>query len=314
MDAAVVFEDLFKEIFSKKSIGNFEDKLFLNKSYLKNFRVFLKYCVVEGSAFMVIAMIIYWQFFGQRVEFLVIVGAMGFFAPFGVNYVLEDIIFERNKRKKEEMLGDLLLEASVFCDDASMAKTIEIISIHDFGILGEDFKRAHGEIKNGAGVEEALERIMKLNKSAAYSRVIGLFLHGYRTGAKISLMFKESAEDLLNSKAIIKERQATMLITKYTLLLSAGIIVPAVLGSIIGLVSGFSSAGIGGIELGLSREKRDAIFSAAISAVSVYVFEYSVLSSIFLAQQEGNKKNFWIFASILVPLSMAVFAVAQSLS
>jgi len=312
MEANKAIESLFREIFDEKRIIQFENKLLLNNSKMKNFKGYIAFSIIEGICVMIIAMFAYWQFFGQKPEILVIFASIGFFAPFAINYIFQDLVFERRKQKKEELLSDLLLEASIFCDESSMAKTIAIIAEHDFPLIEEDFKRANNEIHNGASVEEALNRIKLLNNSKAYSRAIDLFIHGYKTGAKLSEMFKESAEDLLETKAIIKERQATMLITKYTLLLSAGLIVPAVLGSIIGLVGGFSNSGLSGIDLGLDKEQRTALFSAAILATTLYILEYSALSSFFLALQEGNKKNFWVYAIILVPISITIFSLAQT--
>ncbi len=312
MEANKAIELLLRELFDANKVIKFENKLTINNSKMRTFKGFISISIIEGTALMICAMMIYWQFIGQKIEFLIITGIFGFFAPFLFNYIFQDLVFERRKQKKEEMLSDLLLEASVFCDESSMAKTIAIISQHEFELIDSDFKRAHKEITNGASVEEALNRIKFLNDSKAYSRAIDLFIHGYKTGAKISNMLKESAEDLLETKAIIKERQATMLITKYTLLLSAGLIVPAVLGAIIGLVGGFNGSGLAGIELGLNKEQRAALFDSAILSTAIYIFEYSALSSFFLALQEGNKKNFWIYSLILIPAAMAVFTLSQT--
>jgi len=263
---------------------------------------------------MILCMALFAQFINTNIDHLLLIAVVGFVTPFFVNYLFQDIVFEKRKREKEDALSDLLLEASVFCDEASMEKTIKRISNQETGLLSKDFNRAYNEIKNGASIEEALLRIKELNKSKAYNRVIDLLLQGYKSGARISETLKETAEDLLESKAIIKERQAVMLVTKYTLILAAGIIVPAILGLIIGLVSGFNFSSIGELSLGLTIEERKNLFESAISGTTIYIFEYALLSSFFLSLQEGNKKNFWVYSLVLVPISTTIFLIAKSMN
>ena len=104
-----------------------------------------------------------------------------------------------------------------------------------------------------------------------------------------------------------------MLVTKYTLLLSAGIIVPSILGSITGLVTGLNFNSLGEIGIGLSTELRKELFNTATTGTNLYIIEYSLLSSFFLAIQEGNKKMFWIYASILTPIAIIIFIITKAL-
>jgi pilus assembly protein TadC len=311
MDAVIFFEGILKSSVGEKKLKRFEDKLLLNNSKTKTLKSWILLCVIEGIALMTLCMLLAWKL-NFRPDILLLLGAAGFFAPLGINYLFQDILFEKRKRKKEELLCDLLLEASVFCDNNSMERTIAKIAEHDFPLLREDFMRAHNEIKNGAALEEALERINELNQSKAYSRVIDLFIQGYLSGAKLSEIMKETAEDLLETKAIIRERQAVMLVTKYTLLLAAGIIVPAVLGLIIGLVSGLNFDSLGDLSIGMGVEERKEMLKSSIFGTTIYVFEYAVISSFFLALHEGNKKQFWVYLIFLLPTALTAFSLAQA--
>ncbi len=313
MDAIILFENALKQILEEARIKNFENKLLLNQSKLKNLKGYLLFSTICGTLLMVLSLIISFYIFKNNFDIIFIVTIIGFILPFFAIYLFEDILFEYKKRQKEEILSDLLLEASVFCDESSMEQTIKKISNSDFDLLSTDFNRAFGEIKNGASIESALNHIKELNKSRSYSRVIDLFLQGYQSGARISETLKETAEDLLETKAILKERQAVMLVTKYTLILSSGIIVPAILGLIVGLVSGLNFHSMGEIGLGLSIEMRKALFESAILGTNIYIFEYALLSSFFLAIQEGNKKNFWVYALVLTPISTIIFTLAKTL-
>jgi len=312
MDVVLALEEFSQIVFGRNRVIDFEEKLLLNKSRMRNFKTFLLFGTCEGIIAMIAAMFCVWSIKNGEIDQAIIAGIGAFFLPMLLNYLFHDLLFEKRKRQKEELLSDLLLEASIFCDESSTEKTIKRIAEQDFPLLKEDFENAYAQIKNGASIEEALLRIKKLNKSSAYGRVIDLLIQGNKSGTKISKILSETAEDLLESKAILKERQAVMLVTKYTLLLSSGIIVPAVLGLIIGLVSGLNFSSMGELGIGLGPVERKALFETGILSTTIYVFEYSALSSFFLALQEGNKKNFFIYALFLIPISFLVFYSAKT--
>ena len=272
---------------------------------------FLTLSIFEGIGVMLVAMVLIWSL--KLHDFYIILSGLSFFLPLILNYMFQDILFEKRKLQKEALLPDLLLEASVFCDETSFIGTIKRLSMQDFPLLSSDFQRAFSEISNGSGVEETLERMRKLNKSRAFSSVLSLLLQGYNSGANMSEMFKEAAENLLEMQAVLRERGAVMLINKYTLILAAGFIVPAILGLIVGLVSGMSFDSIGEMSLGMSVEERIRMLELATLGTNIYLGEYALISAFFLALQEGNKKNFWIYAAILLPLALIIFHLAQIL-
>jgi len=312
MDSTILFRNLIGFFAEKEKIKSFEDKLFLNQSIAKNFDAFIRHSIIEGIIFMISLMVLGASIFSLG-EVIVVIGTTAFFVPFLLNYIYQDVLFEKRKRKREDLLPDLLLEGSVFCDQKSLVKTIHSFSEQEMPFLSKDFERVYRDIKNGSSVEDALERNKRLNKSESYNRVIDLLLQSYSSGGKVSELLRELAEDLMETKAIVKERQAVMLVTKYTLLLSAGIIVPAILGTVIGLVSGLGFETMKDVGVGLSLGERTELFGLAVLGTTIYIFEYAVLSSFFLALQEGNKKQFWVYLMILVPCGAIAFAFAQGL-
>jgi pilus assembly protein TadC len=312
-ELVVLFRNMFGFFFNDEKIIEFEEKLLMNDNRIKDLNFFIHYSLLFGGIISIIGMLICF-YAGFETEKYLICGVVLFFIPFFLNYLFQDILFEKRKRKREELLPEVLLEASVFCDENSLLKTIQKISEQDFELISKDFANALREIKKGAGFEEALERMKKLNKSKEYSRVIDLLLQGYNSGAEMSELFKETAEDLLENKAIIKERQAVMLVTKYTLLLASALIVPAILGLIIGLVSGFNFSSLGAMEFGLSVAEREAMFSLAVLGTNFYIIEYAILSAFFLSLQEGNKKQFWVYCLFILPVTLLTFFFAQTLA
>ena len=312
MDLIKIFRIGFHFFFNDEKIIEFEEKLLMNDTRVKNLNLFIYYSLFFGGVTSITSMLVCF-YAGLSMEKYLICGYIVFFIPFFLNYLFCDILFEKRKRKKEDLLPEVLLETSVFCDETSLLKTIERIVDSEFDLISKDFEKALGEIKKGAGFEEALNRIKQLNKSKEYSRVIDLLLQGYNSGAGMSELFKETAENMLENKAIIKERQAVMLVTKYTLLLASAIIVPAILGLIIGLVSGFNFGSMSAMEFGLSVAERENMFALAVLGTNLYIIEYCVLSAFFLAIQEGNKKQFWIYCLFILPVALTIFFLAQTM-
>jgi hypothetical protein len=311
MDAIIFFERVIRFLFEDEKIDSFEDKLLMNNSRMKNLNGFIKYSIFEGIFFMIGVMIVVWN--SPQQNLYIILGGFSFFIPFILNYLFHDIVFERNRIEKEFLLPDLLLEASVFCDESNFLGTIKRISTQDFPLIGSDFKRIYNEICNGSGIEEAIERAKKRNKSKIFSSTMNLFLQGYHSGAKMSELFKESAENILEMQAVLRERGAIMLINKYTLILAAGLIVPGILGLIVGLVSGLSFDALGEMSIGLELEERKRMLELTTLGTNIYLVEYALLSSFFLALQEGNKKNFWIYGAILLTLSITIFTITKNM-
>lgn len=312
MDAVLLFEKFFFNLFGKEKLASFEDVLEVNESKFCNLRLFILACVVEGIIVMIGTMFLSF-YLGFDIEKGIITGFLFFFLPLVINYFWQDFFFERRKRKKEEMVVELLLEASVFYDNNSLIENIRKISETDIGLISRDFEKVYREINNGSSVVEALERMKKINKSRVIERIVDLFLHGYNSGANMSELLRECAEDLMENKAVNQERQAVMLVTKYTLILASGLIVPCILGVVIGLVNGLNFGAMGSLEIGLPMELRKELFSLAVLGTTIYVFEFAFLSSFFLAFQEGNKKNFWIYLIIILPTALICFFMAQTL-
>jgi hypothetical protein len=308
MDAIEFFINFFQTLFGKEKLNGFKNKLLLNES--SDLTRFILICVVSGLIFLTSGMIVLF-YIGLDIDRVIILGIILFFAPFFLFYLWQDILFEKRKKKKEDLLAELLLEASVFYDENSLLKNIKKMSQIDLP-FNKDFERVLREINNGSNIIDALNRMKILNQSKSIDRVIDLFLHGYESGLKMEMLLKETAQDLLENNSILKERQAVMLVTKYTLFLASGLIVPSIIGLIIGLVNGLNFGLVSNLEIGLSIEARKELFELAVLGAGIYIFEFGLMSSFFLALQENNKKQFWIYALLLIPVSFTCFFLAQT--
>ena len=102
---------------------------------------------------------------------------------------------EKQKREKEKLIPDALLQAGVFPSGTPLIKIIEYLSQANYGTLSNEFKKALNEIEKGSSITEALENIKKRNQSSIISRAMNLLIQGHESGADMSQTFKETAED-----------------------------------------------------------------------------------------------------------------------
>src|SRR3989338_1590645 len=223
-----------------------------------------------------------------------------------LNYFFSTYLLESRKRKMEALVPDLLLQASAFPRGVSMNRILGFFSKADFGLLGKEFEIALLEIEKGVSVENSLENLKKRCNSRIIDRAIDLLIRGYENGADLSSVFRAGAEDFFETNALLRERNAALVIEKYTLLFAGGLIVPAILGLLVGMVSGIDFSGLQELGLGETLPEKTGLFEITLLASRIYIAEYAVIASVFIAEQEGNQKKAFLYALFLLPASFAV--------
>jgi hypothetical protein len=175
--------------------------------------------------------------------------------------------------------------------------------------MGKEFEKAFNETEKGKTIEEALKGISFRCKSEVISRSMNLLIQGNKSGCEMNKVFKEAAEDILETQSIIRERIASLFIQKYTLILAGGIIVPALLGIITGFVNEMNFMGINELGLGMNPIERKEIIESSLLGNQIYILEYALIASFFIANQEGQTKKALIYALILIPLGIACYNI-----
>ena len=99
-------------------------------------------------------------------------------------------------------------------------------------------------------------------------------------------------------------------VEKYTLLLAGGIIVPLVLGALVAMVGSLNFTGLS--ELGFGSGGSEQILANALAGSQIYIIEYAILASVFVAYQENSIEKSIIYMVVLVPLSFALFMLAKT--
>ncbi|MFH1588855.1 MAG: type II secretion system F family protein [Candidatus Diapherotrites archaeon] len=301
---------MFDYFFSKKSIELFSEKLSLVKEGMDFGKWIMQSALMGFVLFVALsaaALIIGFEF---NEIFYLIAFVFSFLFALVLNYFLWDYLIEKSKREIESMIPEVLLSGAIFSRHSPILELIEFTAKEDFGKLSNEFRKALNEINKGESISNALRNISKRTDSEIIERTINLMVWGYENGAEMNSLFKETAEEILESKAIASERQATMLIEKYTLLIAGGILVPMILGLIVNMISGLNFPSMEGI-LGGSTINRKELLNAALLSNQIYITEFALISALFVSFTEGNQKKAVIYALVLVPLSLIVFNGVQ---
>ncbi|HZX20050.1 MAG TPA: type II secretion system F family protein [archaeon] len=292
----------------KEFFADFEGTLIvLNEN--NSLRKFLQQSFIVG-VFLAIIFLVYALFFLKE-DSLAIFAFGIFFLPIIFNYFFVIYQFEERKKSIEEEIPDVLLIASSLPEKTNVSKLISFMAEHSNGAISKEFLIAKNQIENGIPIEIAFSNMKKRNKSLALNRAIDLLLNALHTGSAMNGVFRETAQDFMETNSILRERNANTTIEKYTLLLAGGIIVPLILGLLAGMVAGFNFSTISELGIGLGEQARTEIVEASLLGNIIYIFEYAIIASAFVAFQEGNQKKTILYASILIPLSFGVYFLGK---
>ena len=300
-------EKFFETVFGKRAMRSFCGKLLCVKG--RTFESFVSENLLSGAGLAA-------AFFG--VLFLPKVPAPHIFiaclalllAPLTLRSFAVLYRFGLRHRAMEEMIPDLLLQASVFPPKTPVTKTLEAFASEEFGELGMEFGRCAAEITAGKSIGTTFADFSDRADSPVVNRALNLLLHGYESGADMSAVFRETAEDLLETASAFRERQAALLVEKYTLLFAGAVIVPAILGLIISMVSGMHFSEFAEFGIGLPAEQRKQLFDAAVLGSQAYIAEYAILASAFLGFQEKDWKKGVLYAAFMLPAGFIAYFAA----
>lgn len=295
--------------FSKEELGRFRNILSVN-GYCRGIESF----IIE-SIFLGFFLSSFFLFFGFEIGmenlYIIFASFLSLISPLIIRYVWHFSRFDLKRRRIEGSVVDLLLQASVFPAGTDIHAVIKYVANADLGYLSKEFSAVLREIRQGGNIEQALNSMDRRVDSPVLRKAVRLMLQGYETGCDMNTVFRETAEDIMETNSLIQERSAQFTISKYTLLLSGAIIIPLVLGLIVRLVSGMDFSFVSDLELGLPIEERNILFETALKGNMFYLFEYGLLSSVFIANQENNIRKATVYALFIVPVSYAVYFLVQ---
>lgn len=295
-----MFENVFLSILGAKKYNEFN--LYLHKdnktfsSFTKNISIIYFGLVL----FCVVAFVLnYLEWYYCLV--LILIGLPIISVLF---YIFE--IFKEEQRQKtiENSLQDVLLQASLFPKGTEITKILQYISEQNYKYISLEFKIALKQIKKGYSVQKSLSEICSRNKSPLLQRVINLLVVGYKSGKDMNFVLGKISQYILRIQELERERYSSLAIQKYTLLISASVLVPLILGWIQGIIAGFDFASFQTIGI-VAIDAKMSLY--AKYATYIYLFELSIISSYFVALIDGNRKKFVVYLLFILPIAFLVF-------
>lgn len=300
-----MIQNTIERALGKKFMADFQD-LLIGNGIGKGFSEFLRSCCVEGAGFSLIALagMLYLKI---NFELVIVIAFFSFFVPGIVNYFFQLFLGEQRKKEIEQFIPDMLLQCSIFSKETPLHSIMKYVAESKYGRLSIEFERALQEMEKGATVEECLSCIGIRCRSGIVNRAINLLIQGYKSGKNMSRVFSETANDLLETGNILRERNAALLVEKWTILIGGALIVPSILGVLVGMVAKLNFGNLSFLGIGLSDAMREQLLSTTLLSNQIYLVEYGILAAIFVAQQEGNSKKAILYMLALIPLSLGIY-------
>lgn len=284
---------------------------FLSKDELTKFTVFLgKYGIMMPArqfllyltiASLIASFLLFFATSGSPLSFLCLLLPLFIY---GIFLYFDDM---RISSIESRMPDALFYAASLH--SFGMEKVISEISKSSYGELAKEFKRADRQVSAGFSVRVALQSIIDRNRSPIIERGISLLIKIQEVGASLEKALKSTAEDIHDMFLLLRERETVLSMQKYNLLLAC-VLVPAIFGAVLSLVS---SLDLSYIETLLSTTSSRNLLPVVEFSINIYLFEFSLLASLFLADYSGSWKRFAVYFVFLLPTVFAIFYIVRLL-
>ncbi|MBI1973456.1 type II secretion system F family protein [Candidatus Micrarchaeota archaeon] len=221
------------------------------------------------------------------------------------------VLAARRTATMESQLVASLYAASAEASFSSPEDLVESLA-SGRGELSEELQKCHAEITNGETFEGALKRLAQRNDSKLLSRFCSMMMVGYRTGCDMSKVLSSLADDASMTLQATRERASAILVEKYTVIASACLVLPVMLGSVISLSSSIASPDNSILRFGADEDTRKALFGAAVLGSGLYAALFSIIAAVFVAVQDGRKENAIIYLLLFLPVSLSILTLVSS--
>lgn len=147
--------------------------------------------------------------------------------PFVAYSLLEGQVMGEVAALESELPNLLLIGAS--SGRFSLERMLEHSAKGPSGPLAAQSAAALRQLRAGENPVKVLSLWAERTPSIMLERALGLLQVGYRTGGHLSTALRATAQDLLSSFMLVRERASLLSIQSYTLIAASGILVPAIL-------------------------------------------------------------------------------------
>ena len=228
---------------------------------------------------------------------------IGFIAlVFSFNYLKKTIIL----KKKEEQAIDLLFHLSLEVKNKSLLRALNELKNKGFNFIEEDFITALNKARKGMSLTHALNNLKnKYHESIIIRKTIDFIILGLNSGVNLSNLFKQAANNMLKSKQLLMERNSSLVIQKYSLILISMFLLPLILSMTLKITSKLDLSLLKLIDVSVNLLEKKEVMNTIKSSITIYLIEFSFISSYFLSLIEQNKHK-TLFYGILFSLSSII--------
>jgi len=222
-------------------------------------------------------------------------------------------IFLYNEDHRTSQMEDYMPDALFYASSLhtlGLERVIERVAQAGYGPLSQEFGRASRQISAGFPVKVSLNSLMERNDSPVIRRGVSLLVKIHEVGAPLEGALKGTAEDIHSMFMLMKERGTVLSLQKYNLVMAC-LLVPAIFGALLSLVS---SLDLSYIESLLSTPSSRGLYPAVEFSIGIYLAEFSLLASLFLADYGGSWKRFAVHLVFLMPLIFAIHYTVWALT
>jgi archaellum biogenesis protein FlaJ (TadC family) len=183
----------------------------------------------------------------------------------------------------------------------------------DFGPLSYEFNEVIRRLEMGDTTLDALNHLALRVDSKTVRRTVTLIQECLRTGAQLSEVLEEIANDTKNLFRIKKERVTKTMLQVIFIFAAGGVIAPGIFG-LVSVISSFltdvaSSTGVAGAQAIAEATVAQNTMSLLLDLyILIEVFAASAMISI---MRDGKLTNLFLYFPVMIVIAYIVFSLAQ---
>jgi hypothetical protein len=222
--------------------------------------------------------------------------------------IYKDYLKSIKVKKLEDALVDEILNISSYVRSNDLKLILHKLANSNNKIISNDFKIILNKVNKGHKIKDLFKDLKEKYNSNLLDKFLDLLEYSISSGTVTLKDYKIIVKDYLKAKELLNERDSVLLMQKYTIIFAGGLIVPGILGIVISLVK--SLVGVVDISVvGLSSSA--SLYLVSYYCAIIYIIEYVIISSFYLAQLEDNIKKFIYYLIFLLPVSLLIFFIAS---
>jgi len=215
-----------------------------------------------------------------------------------IAWQLKAYLKEKALEEVDAQLPNALLAVASLPRGAKVERIFETIAKMNYGLLSEEFRKALKEIKSGLSVVKVIEDMKERLPTEGFRRVADVLLYSLQSGHSVSERMAELADDFFLFMEIRRKKAELMSMQKYTLMVGV-LLMAVILSMALTLVEQMMSVAKEGIDLTPLTERY----------LPAYLIINAALVADFASYVEGKRSKAYIYFSVLMALSLAIFLI-----